>query len=217
VPPDEVLRALDDLVRSGKVRYVGTSTFPAWKVMEYLSESRVLGLVRPISEQPPYNLLDRRIENELVPLALAHGLAIIPWSPLAQGVVAGRYPSGDRFAPESRAALGKDVWNQRINDAGRRVGDRLVSYAAERGVNPAELALAWVRDQPGITAPIVGPRTMEHLDRALASAEVVPGQEDRDFLDSLVPPGTAVSDFHNNSGWSLTRVGWQPASLSPQG
>lgn len=209
IPPDEILRALDDLVRSGKVRYVGSSTFPAWKVMEYLSESRVLGLARLVAEQPPYNLLDRRIENELVPLAIAHGMAIVPWSPIAQGVLAGRYPPGERFAHDSRANLGKDVWNQRINDGGRAVGARLVAYAAERGASAAAIALSWVMDQPGITAPIVGPRTMEHLDAALAAADLRLSQDDRDFLDSLVPPGTAVSDFHNNSGWNLSRVGWQ--------
>ncbi|MCB0049972.1 MAG: aldo/keto reductase, partial [Caldilinea sp.] len=88
VPQDETLRAFDDLVRAGKVRYIGCSTFPAWKVMEALGVSQEEHLVRYISEQPPYNLLDRRIENELVPLAQAHGLALLPWSPLAGGILA---------------------------------------------------------------------------------------------------------------------------------
>ncbi|HZG65536.1 MAG TPA: aldo/keto reductase, partial [Herpetosiphonaceae bacterium] len=91
IPQDETLRALDDLVRSGKVRYVGCSTHPAWMVMEAIATSERLGITRYISEQPPYNLLDRRIENELVPLAQRHGLALLPWSPLAGGILAGRY------------------------------------------------------------------------------------------------------------------------------
>lgn len=209
IPPDEVLRAMDDLVRSGKVRYIGSSTFPAWKVMEYLAESKASGLARIIAEQPPYNLLDRRIENELIPLALDHGLAIVPWSPLAQGTLAGRYPVGSALPPGSRASLGKEVFNQRLNSSGRLVGSRLVAYAEERGTTAATLALAWTMNRPGITAPIVGPRTMEHLELALASTELRLTDEDRAFLDSLVPPGTAVANFHNNSGWNATRVGWQ--------
>src|SRR5689334_928842 len=103
IPQDETLRALDDLVRSGKVRYVGCSTFPAWMVMEGLAMSERHHLARFISEQPPYNLLDRRIENELVPLCQKYGLGILPWSPLAGGILAGRYAEG--ATPEgSRAA-----------------------------------------------------------------------------------------------------------------
>lgn len=206
IPPDETLRALDDLVRHGKVRYIGTSTFPAWKVMEYLSESRASNLTRLVSEQPPYNLLDRRIENELVPLARDHGIAIIPWSPLAQGVLAGRYPSNTDFASDSRAAVHNPVWNERITEAGRKVGARLMEYAAERGTTAADIALTWVKDQPGITAPIVGPRTMEHLEVALAIADNHLNDEDRKFIDTLVPPGSAVSNFHNNSGWMKMSV-----------
>src|SRR5262245_43375168 len=95
IPTDETLGALDDLVRAGKVRYIGCSTFPAWMVMEALMVSAEQRLARYICEQPPYNLLDRRIENELVPLCQKHGLALIPWSPLAGGILAGRYASGD--------------------------------------------------------------------------------------------------------------------------
>jgi aryl-alcohol dehydrogenase-like predicted oxidoreductase len=100
IPQDETLRAFDDLVRAGKVRYIGASTHPAWKVMEALAISEQHHLVRYISEQPPYNLLDRRIENELVPLAQKYGLALLPWSPLAGGVLAGRYDS--RTSPPGR-------------------------------------------------------------------------------------------------------------------
>ena len=107
MPQDETLRAFDDLVRSGKVRYIGCSTHPAWMVMEALAISEKMGLARYISEQPPYNLLDRRIENELVPLAQKYGLAILPWSPLAGGILAGKYTlemlDADAFPEGSRA------------------------------------------------------------------------------------------------------------------
>ena len=102
IPQDETLRAFDDLVRAGKVRYIGCSTFPAWKVMEALSISERQGLARYVSEQPPYNLVDRRIENELVPLCEKYGLGILPWSPLAGGLLAGRYPPGEELPEGSR-------------------------------------------------------------------------------------------------------------------
>ena len=98
IPIDETLGALTDLVRAGKVRYIGCSTHPAWMVMEALAVSERRGFARYVSEQPPYNLLDRRIENELLPLAARYGLAILPWAPLAQGLLAGRYPAGARAA-----------------------------------------------------------------------------------------------------------------------
>jgi aryl-alcohol dehydrogenase-like predicted oxidoreductase len=110
IPQDETLRALDDLVHQGKVRYIGCSTFPAWKVMEALAISERYNLARFITEQPPYNLLDRRVENELVPLALRYEMSLIPWSPLANGILAGRYsqvssyPEGSRFDLRQRFA-----------------------------------------------------------------------------------------------------------------
>jgi aryl-alcohol dehydrogenase-like predicted oxidoreductase len=103
IPIDETLRALDDLVHAGKILYAGCSTYPAWMVMESLATSQQQGLVRYVSEQPPYNLLDRRIENELVPLCQKYGLAILPWSPLAGGILAGRYANVGQFPDGSRA------------------------------------------------------------------------------------------------------------------
>jgi aryl-alcohol dehydrogenase-like predicted oxidoreductase len=205
-PIDETLRALDDLVRQGKVRYLGTSTFPAWKVMEALGVSEQLGLNRFVSEQPPYNLLDRRIENELVPLAQAHGLAIIPWSPLAAGVLAGRYPVDGSIPEDSRGAGGSEIWIERITQTGREVGQKLKKYAEARGMTAAQLATLWVKEQPGITAPIVGPRTMEHLETALSILEKTLDQEDAAFCDSLVPPGSAVANYFNTSRWMKMTV-----------
>jgi aryl-alcohol dehydrogenase-like predicted oxidoreductase len=106
VPQDETLRAFDDLVKSGKVRYIGCSTHPAWMVMEAFSISEKYNLARYVSEQPPYNLLDRRIENELIPLAQKYNLALMPWSPLAGGILAGRYNDPNKFPEGSRAAKG---------------------------------------------------------------------------------------------------------------
>ncbi len=206
VPQDETLRALDDLVRHGKVRYIGCSTHPAWMVMEALAVSDRLAIARYVSEQPPYNLLDRRIENELIPLALRHGLAILPWSPLAMGLLAGRYPKGQPVPPDARAARGRQ-FAERIGPAGQEAAEKLAARAQERNLTAAQLALLWCKDQPGITSPIMGPRTMAQLEEQLAVLDMQLTEEDRAFCDTLVHPGNAVADFHNTNPWMKARIG----------
>jgi aryl-alcohol dehydrogenase-like predicted oxidoreductase len=205
-PVEETLAALTDLVRQGKVRYVGCSTHPAWRVMEALMVSELKGYVRYVSEQPPYNLLDRRIENELVPLCLAHGLAIIPWAPMAQGVLAGRYADAAAPPPDSRAARRGGIYAQRVTARGVEVGRSFVALAREAGIQPDQLALLWVKEQPGITAPIYGPRTLEQLESVLPVLEMRLKDELRAACDELVPPGSAVVNFHNSAAWMKMRV-----------
>lgn len=207
IPQEETLRALDDLVRAGKVLYIGASTFSAWRVMEGLAISERYGWVSYVSEQPPYNLLDRRIENELIPLAQKYNLGVLPWSPLAMGLLAGRYPPGDEVPPRSRLAEGRNVMDQRVNPTGRAIGARMVELARERGLTAAQLALLWCKDQPGITAPIIGPRTMAHLKDALPVMEMRLADEDQPIFDELVHPGNAVADFHNTAWWMKARIG----------
>jgi aryl-alcohol dehydrogenase-like predicted oxidoreductase len=205
-PIEETLSALTDLVRQGKVRYVGCSTHPAWQVMEALAVSERYGFVRYVSEQPPYNLLDRRIENELVPLCLAHGLAILPWSPLAQGVLAGRYT--DTVAPpaDSRFVNRGGIYAERITPQGIAVGAQFVALAQAHGIPPAQLALLWVKDQPGITAPLFGPRTAEQLQHVLPVLEQTLSAELRAACDALVPSGSAVVNFHNTALWMKMQI-----------
>jgi len=200
VPQEETLAAMDELVSAGKVRFVGASTYPAWKVMEGLAVAREQQLPSYVSEQPPYNLLDRRIENELVPLCQTYGLAILPWSPLAAGILAGRYDSADVMPDGSRAARVERT-RVRVTQAGLDVARRLAELASERGLTTSQLALLWVKDQPGITAPIVGPRTMAQLDDALGILGRTLDDDARAACDELVHPGNAVSDFHNTTGW----------------
>ncbi len=206
VAVDETLGALTDLVRQGKVLYIGTSTHPAWKVMEALMVSELKGLVRPISEQPPYNLLDRRIENELVPMCQAHGLGILPWSPLAMGILAGRYTPGD-YPPDSRAALRGGVYRERVSPRAVEVGQAFTQLAADAGISPAQLGLLWVKDQPGITAPLFGARTVEQLEHILPVLAMRLSHDLRGACDALVPPGSAVANFHNSAAWMKMRVG----------
>ncbi len=202
IPIEETLGALTDLIHQGKVRYIGCSTFPAWKVAEALLTSQYKGYARFTSEQPPYNLLDRRIENELLPLAQAYGLAILPWSPLAQGLLVGRYPVSGSLPPDSRASLLGGIYAQRINRRGAEVGEQVVKIAAQFNLTPAQLALAWVKDQPGVTAPIYGPRSLAQFEEILPVLELSLPDEARTALDALNPPGNAVTDFHNTSRWT---------------
>jgi aryl-alcohol dehydrogenase-like predicted oxidoreductase len=206
VPQDETLRAFDDLIRAGKVLYIGSSTFPAWMVMEALAISERYHLARYISEQPPYNLLDRRVENELIPLCQKYELAILPWSPLAGGMLAGRYPPGTEFAAGSRATRTGDFFTSRISRKGREVSARVAELAQERHMTAAQLALLWLKDQPGVTAPIIGPRTLEHLESFIPVMEQKLSDADRPIFDALVHPGTAVADFHNTSDWMKARI-----------
>lgn len=198
IPIDETLRAMDDLIRAGKVRYIGTSTFEAWQVVESLWVAKELHLNRFICEQPPYHILDRRIERGLIPVARTYGLAVIPWSPLAGGLLTGKYdrntppPADSRFAdvatnPRLQARMVADVFD---------VVDGLKPLAQEKNCTLSQLALAWCVQQPGVTSPIIGPRTMEQLEDNLGALNVGITDSDRAAIDQLVPPGRMASPFY---------------------
>ena len=207
IPIEETLGALTDLVRTGKVRYVGCSTHPAWMVMEAIAMGEQRGLARYVSEQPPYNLLDRRIENELIPLAQRYQLAILPWAPLAQGVLAGRYQDHASPPADSRAARQPgSIYAQRVTPRGIVAGERFAPLAQEFGKTAAQLALLWCRDQPAITAPIVGPRTIAQLLDVLPVLEMRLSVEERAACDAINPPGGVLVNFHNTAPWMKTPI-----------
>ena len=201
IPLDETLSALDYLVQSGKVRYIGFSTHPAWVVMESLMIAKEFGYQRIVAEQPPYNLLDRRIENELIPLAQKYGIGLITWAPMAMGVLAGRYQDTENLPKNSRAIYRGGYYRDRVTQAGLKVGKEFSVQAKKINLSPAQLALLWAKDQPGVTAPLMGPRTMKHLEELLPVMKMKLDEETRVACDQLVHPGTAVTDFHNTSGW----------------
>jgi aryl-alcohol dehydrogenase-like predicted oxidoreductase len=198
VPIDETLRALDDLVRAGKVRYAGTSTFAAWQIVESLWVSKELGLHRFVCEQPPYNLLDRRIERELVPMALSFGIGLIPWSPLAGGLLTGKYaasappPEGTRFADMEKSA----VYQRRYVRPALEAMERFKSLCREQSLIPSRLALAWVISRPGISSAIIGPRTAEQFEDNLAALDLRMTPELEAALDEIVPPGRVVAPYY---------------------
>lgn len=206
VPQEETLAAFAELIDAGKVRFVGCSTHAAWMVMEALAIAERDGLPGYVSEQPPYSLIDRRIENELLPLCRKYGLAVLPWSPLGGGILAGRYDDG---VPDGSRAKRRPQVLDRITPAAIEAGRALGALAAEHNMTTTQLALLWCKDQPGITAPIIGPRTPEQLDDALGVLALSLDDETRAACDELVAPGNAVADFFNTAPWS------QPLRLSP--
>lgn len=206
IPIDETLGALTDLVRQGKVRYIGSSTAPAWKVLEGVLISELKGYARFVSEQPPYNLLDRRVENELVPMCQSYGLGVLTWAPLAMGMLAGRYTDAAHYPTDSRAQLRGGIYAERVTANAITAGQRFVQLARDHGRDPAQLALLWAKDQPGITAPLIGVRSLAQLEHLLPVLEMQLPDDLCAACDAIVPPGSAVANFHNTSGWMKTKV-----------
>ncbi|MEU4197622.1 aldo/keto reductase [Kribbella sp. NPDC026611] len=180
---EETLSALTDLIRSGKVRAIGSSTTPASEIVEaqWIAERR--GLERFRTEQPPYSILNRGIEREVLPMVQKYGLGALVWSPLAQGQLTGRAP----------ADLRRTARYQHMSDERRlAVVEQLIPVADAAGLKLTHLALAFAIAHPAVTSAIIGPRTMEHLDDALAGKDVVLDDAVLDQLDKIVPPGTDV-------------------------
>jgi len=196
IPIDETLRALDDLIRQGKVRYIGTSMFPAWKSVEALWASKELGLNRFVSEQMAYNLLDRTAEREVIPAAQTFGMALLAWAPLCGGLLTGKYKRDDQSAA-GRWQGGKDNFERPATAAAYDVIEGLVAFAKQKGCTPSQLALAWNAAQPGITAPIIGPRTLEQALDNLDAVDVKVTDADRARLDTLAPPWSQTLRYYD--------------------
>ncbi|MFI4989799.1 MAG: aldo/keto reductase [Solirubrobacterales bacterium] len=205
VPMSETLGVLAELIDEGLIRAVSTSTFPAWMVAEALWIAERENSARVIFDESPYNLLDRRIENELVPMAMKHGLGIVAWAPLAQGMLASTY-TGRTLPTTSRAVRIGGKYRERITKEGIEFGRRFDALARYCGLSSAELAFCWARDQPGITAPTVGPRTVDQLRVILGAREVSLPDEIRTACDHLNPPGSVVTDFYNTAPWMKMRI-----------
>jgi aryl-alcohol dehydrogenase-like predicted oxidoreductase len=191
----ETLEALDVLVRDGKVRYIGSSTFAAWELIESYWVSDRHNLARFSSEQPPYSIFTRAIETDVLPVCAKYGAGVIPWSPLNRGWLAGKYRKHRQPDPQSRVGRQDPFIDAPDSPAGQRKLDlveTLVRMAEEVGVSLAQYALAWTLINPTVTAPIIGPRTMEQLENNLGTLEVKIPAEHLRRIDSLAPPGTDV-------------------------
>jgi aryl-alcohol dehydrogenase-like predicted oxidoreductase len=186
---EETLSALTDLMRAGKVRAIGSSTFPVSEIVEaqWVAERR--GLARFRTEQPPYSILDRGIEYDMLPTCERYGMGVLVWSPLSKGMLTGRYRKGQPLPDSIRVKyLPKQMSDARSLDA----VEQLIPLAEEAGLSLTHMALAFVMAHPGVTSAILGPRTMQHLDDLLAGAEVRLSDDVLDRIDQIVPPGTDV-------------------------
>jgi aryl-alcohol dehydrogenase-like predicted oxidoreductase len=204
---DETLGALTDLVHQGKVRYIGSSTFPPSAIVEaqWVAERR--GRERFVCEQPPYSILVRGVEADVLPTCRRHGMGVIPWSPLAGGWLTGRYRKGRELPETHRAQRIPQRYDMSLpgNQAKLEAADALAQLAEEAGLSLIDMALAFVLRHPAVTAAIIGPRTMEQLESQLGAADVTLSDDVLDRIDEIVPPGTNLN---------ATDAGWQNPALS---
>jgi aryl-alcohol dehydrogenase-like predicted oxidoreductase len=204
---DDTLGALTDLVRAGKVRYIGSSTFPPSAIVEaqWVAERRARE--RFVCEQPPYSILVRGVEAEVLPTCQRYGMGVIPWSPLAGGWLTGRYRKGQDLPESHRARRIPQRYDMSLpgNQAKLEAADALALLAEEAGMSLIEMALAFVLSHPAVTAPIIGPRTMEQLESQLGAADIALSDDVLNRIDEIVPPGTNLNP---------TDAGWQNPALS---
>jgi aryl-alcohol dehydrogenase-like predicted oxidoreductase len=206
---DETLGVLTDLVRAGKIRHFGSSTFPASMIVEaqWVAEKR--GRERYVCEQPPYSILTRGIEADVLPVCLDCGMGVIPWSPLAGGWLTGRYRKDQEVPTSRRAQLVPQRYDMSLpgNQAKLEAAEQLAQLAEQTGISLIHLALAFVIRHPAITAAIIGPRTMEQLESQLGADEVELADEVLDRIDEIVPPGTNLNPRD---------AGWENPALAPE-
>jgi aryl-alcohol dehydrogenase-like predicted oxidoreductase len=193
IPIDETLSGLDHLVRSGKVRHIGCSTFAAWQVCEAHYVARALGTASFVTEQPPYNLLDRRIERELLPFCRTYDYAVIPWSPLAGGMLSGKYLDG---RPEEGRYAKSDP-GKRLEKLPLDKLSQLKDLAGEADMSMATLSLAWVANQPGITCPIIGSRSAEQFAESVEACQKKLDAEILGKIDEIFAPGYHHIDYYS--------------------
>lgn len=208
---DETLAALSDLVRQGKVRYIGTSTFLPSQVVEAQWTAERRHRERPVTEQPPYSILAREVERDLFPTAERHGLGILPWSPLAGGWLTGRYRrDSDQHVVSSRAARQPARHDPTLPENRRKLEavHALQDLADEAGLSLIHLALAFVLEHPAVSSAIIGPRTMEQLESQLGAEKVTLSRDVLDRIDEIVPPGTTLNEADR---------GYAPPALSDPG
>jgi len=209
-PVEETLSFLDEAVRAGKIHYTGLSNFTGWQLQLIISTAKAMGVQVPVTLQPQYSLLSREIEWEIIPAALHNGIGLLPWSPLAGGFLSGKYQRGIAAQPGTRAGSEKPLY-QRISeeyaDSDRNWAtiDAVVRIAREIGATPSQVALSWIADRPGVVAPIVGARTVEHLRSNLGAAELTLDNEATATLDKVSAPQSGSYPYGVFGAWQRGR------------
>lgn len=204
LPLEESVRAVGDLIRQGKVRYFGVSNFSGWRIAEICRIADQLGIDRPVASEPLYNMVNRTAEVEQFPAAAHYGLGVVPYSPLARGVLSGKYQLDVPPPAQSRAGRG----DPRIQQTEWRresliIAQKIVDYAAELGTTPVALALAWVLKNACVTSTIAGPRTQAHWDGYMQALSLTLREEDEQFINGLVPPGHASTWGYTDPGYPV--------------
>jgi aryl-alcohol dehydrogenase-like predicted oxidoreductase len=207
-PIEETLRAMDDMVRSGRVHYIACSNFRAWRLCEALWTSERLNLHRFVCVQPLYNIVNRDVEVELLPLCQEHGIGVVSYSPLARGILTGKYKAGQPFPEGSRASRNdKRMREAELREASFEVAQQIAAHAQKKGCTPSQFSLAWCVANPILTSVIVGPRTMEQFDDNIGSLEVTITDEDEALVDSVVPPGEHSGKGFQDAAYPVTGRG----------
>jgi aryl-alcohol dehydrogenase (NADP+) len=201
----ETVSALSDLVRAGKIRYWGTSTFPAAELVEAHWAAETIGGVAPHCEQPPYSILCRGIERDVLPVCLRRGMGVLTWSPLSGGWLTGKYRRDEPTPTGSRGDTNVDHFDHR-NPVKFDAVEQLAGVAADVGVSLTHLALAWNVEHPAVTAALVGPRTEEQIDDLLGAGDLRLDRETLDRIDAIVAPAIDLNPADR---------GWDPPSLEP--
>jgi aryl-alcohol dehydrogenase-like predicted oxidoreductase len=199
---DETLGALSDLIHQGKVRYIGSSTFPPSQIVEAQWVAQRRNRERFVSEQPPYSLLVRQVEADVLPTCRRYGMGVIPWAPLASGWLSGRWRKGQDPPQSTRANRLPQRYDLSIPANQRKLDavEELAKLAEQAGLSLIHLAIAFVLRHPAVTAPIIGPRTMEQLESQLGAADVELSDEILDRIDEIVPPGVNINP--TDQGWA---------------
>ncbi|WEK02955.1 MAG: aldo/keto reductase [Candidatus Devosia phytovorans] len=202
--PEEPLRAIAELIAAGKLRYFGVSNFRGWRIAQISHLADQLGIDRPIVSQPLYNIVNRTAETEQLPAAAAYGLGVVPYSPLARGVLTAKYAPGAEPHADSRAGRGdKRIAETEWRPESIAIAQKIAVHLKGRGITPSEFAVAWVLNNPYVTAAIAGPRTEEQWTTYLKALEVTLTAEDEALIDDLVPQGHASTHGFIDPGHPL--------------
>lgn len=198
-PMEETIATLGELVSAGKIHYIGLSNFRAWRVAAFAATCKAIGVAPPVVCQPCYNAMDRTPEVELIPCCVQHGLGVVPYSPLARGVLSAKYKPGEAPAADSRAGR-KDrrLMQTEFRDDSLRLAQTIAEHAAKRGMSSAEFAFNWVLNNRYVTSVIAGPRTLEQWSSYMASFKHQFTSEDEALVDSLVAPGHPSTQFYTD-------------------
>ncbi|MFM0166456.1 aldo/keto reductase [Paraburkholderia sp. 1N] len=203
-PLEEGVRAIGDLIRQGKVRYFGMSNFRGWRIAEIVRLADQLGIDRPVASEPLYNMVDRTAEVEQLPAAAHYGIGVVPYSPLARGVLTGKYALDGAPPPDSRAGRGdKRIQQTEWRPESLAIAQQVAAHAEARGTTSIAFALAWVLKNKLVSSTIAGPRTEAHWDSYVQALNVQLGPEDEKFVDSLVPPGHASTPGYTDPGYPI--------------